>query len=124
MSRETTAVTEDLTFKKDELPEDASLVIVDDERAFLQRLARAMEIRGFDVRQGHTVAEGLDLIRQRAPAFAVVDMRLEDGNGLDVIAQLARIRPNARAIGLKGNGNIATAVPTGKLGAVTSLAKP
>jgi two-component system response regulator RegA len=52
---ENRAVTEDLTFKKDELPEDASLVIVDDDRAFLQRLARAMETRGFDVRQGHSV---------------------------------------------------------------------
>ena len=124
MSMETTAVTEDLTFKKDELPEDASLVIVDDDRAFLQRLARAMEIRGFDVRQGHTVAEGLDLIRQRAPAFAVVDMRLEDGNGLDVIAELARMRPNARAIVLTGYGNIATAVSAVKLGAVDYLAKP
>ncbi len=117
-------MTEDLTFKKDELPEDASLVIVDDDRAFLQRLARAMEIRGFDVRQGHTVAEGLDLIRQRAPAFAVVDMRLEDGNGLDVIAELARMRPNARAIVLTGYGNIATAVSAVKLGAVDYLAKP
>ena len=115
---------EDLAFNKDELPEDASLVIVDDDRAFLQRLARAMETRGFDVRTGHSVAEGLDLIRQRPPAFAVVDMRLEDGNGLDVIAELARVRPNARAIVLTGYGNIATAVSAVKLGAVDYLAKP
>jgi two-component system response regulator RegA len=119
-----TNVTEDLTFKKDELPEDTSLVIVDDDRAFLQRLARAMEARGFEVRQGHSVAEGLDLIRQKPPAFAVVDMRLEDGNGLDVIAELARLRPNARAIVLTGYGNIATAVSAVKLGAVDYLAKP
>lgn len=117
-------MTEDLTFKKDELPEDTSLVIVDDDRAFLQRLARAMEARGFEVRQGHSVAEGLDLIRQKPPAFAVVDMRLEDGNGLDVIAELARLRPNARAIVLTGYGNIATAVSAVKLGAVDYLAKP
>jgi two-component system response regulator RegA len=121
---ENRTVTEDLSFKKDELPEDASLVIVDDDRAFLQRLARAMEVRGFDVRQGHTVSEGLDLIRQRPPAFAVVDMRLEDGNGLDVIAELSRLRPSARAIVLTGYGNIATAVSAVKLGAVDYLAKP
>ena len=118
------AENEDLTFRQDELPQDASLVIVDDDRAFLQRLARAMEGRGFNVRSGHSVSEGIDLIRQSAPAFAVVDMRLDDGNGLDVIAELARLRPDARAIVLTGYGNIATAVSAVKLGAVDYLAKP
>jgi two-component system response regulator RegA len=117
-------VAEDLSFNKDELPEDSSLIIIDDDRAFLQRLARAMELRGFEVRFGHSVAEGLELIRQKAPAFAIVDMRLEDGNGLDVIAELARVRPAARAIVLTGYGNIATAVSAVKLGAVDYLAKP
>jgi two-component system response regulator RegA len=117
-------VSEDLSFNKDELPEDASLLIVDDDRSFLQRLARAMELRGFQVQTGHSVAEGLEQIRQKAPAFAVVDMRLEDGNGLDVIAELARVRPDARAIVLTGYGNIATAVSAVKLGAVDYLAKP
>ena len=116
--------TEDLSFRQDELPADRSLVIVDDDRAFLQRLARAMELRGFEVRSGHTVAEGIELIRQKAPAFAVVDMRLEDGTGLDVIAELSRARPDARAIVLTGYGNIATAVSAVKLGAVDYLAKP
>ena len=117
-------MSEDLSFKKDELPEDCTLLIVDDDRAFLQRLVRAMELRGFDVRSGHSVAEGLELIRQKAPAFAIVDMRLEDGNGLDVLAELNRVRPNARAIVLTGYGNIATAVSAVKLGAVDYLAKP
>jgi two-component system response regulator RegA len=117
-------VTEDLSFQKDELPDDRSLVLVDDDRAFLQRLARAMEGRGFDVKFAHSVAEGIDLVRQAKPAFAVVDMRLEDGNGLDVIAELARVRADARAIVLTGYGNIATAVTAVKLGAVDYLAKP
>ena len=117
-------MTEDLGFQPDELPDDRSLIIVDDDRAFLQRIARAMELRGFEVRSAHSVAEGVDLIRQKAPAFAVVDMRLEDGNGLDVIAELARMRPDARAIVLTGYGNIATAVSAVKLGAVDYLAKP
>ena len=116
--------TEDLSFRQDELPEDKSLVIVDDDKAFLQRLGRAMELRGFDLRMGSSVAEGLDLIRQKPPAFAVVDMRLDDGNGLDVLAELNRVRPNARAIVLTGYGNIATAVSAVKLGAVDYLAKP
>ena len=115
---------EDLSFRQDELPEDKSLICVDDDRAFLQRLVRAMETRGFIVRFAHSVAEGIDLIRASAPAFAVVDMRLEDGNGLDVIAELAKIRPGARAIVLTGYGNIATAVSAVKLGAVDYLAKP
>lgn len=117
-------MTEDLSFQKDELPEDRSLLIVDDDRAFLQRLVRAMETRGFEVRFGHSVAEGVDLIRQKAPAFAIVDLRLEDGNGLDVVAELARVRPNARSIVLTGYGNLATAVSAVKLGAVDYLAKP
>jgi two-component system, response regulator RegA len=117
-------VTEDLSFRPDELPEDKSLIIVDDDRAFLQRLSRAMELRGFEVRSAHSVAEGIDLIRQKAPAFAIVDMRLEDGNGLDVIAELTRLKPNARIIVLTGYGNIATAVSAVKLGAVDYLAKP
>ena len=115
---------EDLSFRQDELPADASLVIVDDDRSFLQRLARAMEQRGFQVQSAHSVAEGLDAIRQKPPAFAVVDMRLEDGTGLDVIAELSRVRPDARAIVLTGYGNIATAVSAVKLGAVDYLAKP
>jgi two-component system, response regulator RegA len=117
-------VAEDFAFRPDELPEDRSLVLVDDDRAFVLRLARAMETRGFEVRVAHSVAEGMDLIRQKAPAFAIVDMRLEDGNGLDVIAELAKMRPDARTIVLTGYGNIATAVTAVKLGAVDYLAKP
>jgi two-component system, response regulator RegA len=119
-----TTTTEDLSFKPDELPEDRSLIVVDDDKAFLQRLARAMEQRGFEVRSGHSVAEGLALVREKPPAFAVVDMRLEDGNGIDVIAELAKLRPDARSIVLTGYGNIATAVRAVKLGAVDYLAKP
>ena len=122
--REEKLVTEDLSFRQDELPEDRSLIIVDDDKAFLQRLARAIELRGFEVRSANSVAEGIDLIRQKAPAFAVVDMRLEDGNGLDIIAELTRVKPNSRIIVLTGYGNIATAVNAVKLGAVDYLAKP
>ena len=116
-------MTEDLSFRQDELPEDKSLVIVDDDKAFLLRLGRAMESRGFEVRMASSVVEGIELMRQKPPAFAVVDMRLDDGNGLDVIAELGRLRPEARAIVLTGYGNFATAVTAVKLGAVDYLAK-
>jgi len=107
-----------------EPPEDASLVLVDDDKVFVARMARALEARGFDVTLAETVADGIEAVRQTRPAFAVVDMRLDDGSGLDVIAELNRIRPDARAIVLTGYGNIATAVNAVKLGAVDYLAKP
>jgi two-component system response regulator RegA len=106
------------------VPQDNTLLIVDDDRAFLQRLARAMEARGFAVEAAASVEEGLTLLKRRPPAFAVVDMRLDDGNGIDVIAALKDVRPEARAVVLTGYGNIATAVTAVKIGAVDYLAKP
>ncbi|MCS0494958.1 ActR/PrrA/RegA family redox response regulator transcription factor [Ancylobacter sp. MQZ15Z-1] len=103
---------------------DRTLLIVDDDRPFLQRLARAMESRGFTVTTAETVADGLASVEGSAPAYAVVDMRLGDGNGLDVISALKRRRPEARGIILTGYGNIATAVNAVKMGAVDYLAKP
>ncbi|BAT61581.1 photosynthetic apparatus regulatory protein RegA [Variibacter gotjawalensis] len=107
-----------------DLPADKTLLIVEDDKSFLVRLARAMEARGFDVKTAETVADGLVQVAQAPPAFAVVDMRLGDGNGLDVLSALANRRPEARAIVLTGYGNIATAVNAVKLGAVDYLAKP
>lgn len=107
-----------------ELPEDTTLVIVDDDQPFVARLGRAMENRGFDVRMASSVADGLAEIRSAPPAFAVVDMRLGDGNGLDILEELGRVRPDARAIMLTGYGNFATAVSAVKLGAVDYLSKP
>lgn len=107
-----------------ETQEDKSLLIVDDDQPFLQRLGRAMETRGFHVKTAHTIAEGMSAIRNGAPAYAVVDLRLDDGNGLDVIEALHDRRPDARAVVLTGYGNIATAVTAVKLGAVDYLAKP
>ena len=106
------------------MPGDRSLLIVEDDKSFLQRLARAMEGRGFTVTTAESVADGLTQLGTTSPAFAVVDMRLEDGNGLDVISALKRRRPDARAIILTGYGNIATAVNAVKLGAVDYLSKP
>ena len=92
------------------IPAERSLLIVDDDKSFLQRLARAMEGRGFNVSIAESVSDGLNQVERAAPAFAVVDMRLGDGNGLDVISALKKRRPDARGIILTGYGNIATAV--------------
>jgi two-component system response regulator RegA len=103
---------------------DPSLLLVDDDKAFLSRLERAMEKRGFAVRSADTVRDGLAAVEAAPPAFAVVDLRLDDGNGLDVVSALHRKPPEARAVVLTGYGNIATAVTAVKLGAVDYLSKP
>lgn len=104
--------------------EDRSLLILDDDAPFANRLARAMEGRGYVARVAHSVAEGMAAVAAEAPAFAVIDMRLEDGNGLDVISELARRRPEARGVILTGYGAIASAVAAVKMGAFDYLAKP
>ena len=83
---------------------DTTLIIVDDDKAFLQRLARAMETRGFLVETADSVAEGMRKVDQKPPAYAVVDMRLEDGNGLDVIELIRKRRPESRMVVLTGYG--------------------
>jgi two-component system response regulator RegA len=107
-----------------EPPNEHTLLIVDDDKPFLNRLARAMESRGFTVHTADSVAGGLAAIEAAAPAFAIIDMRLGDGNGIDVISTLKAKRPDARGIILTGYGNIATAVTAVKLGAFDYLAKP
>src|SRR5436190_18137833 len=107
-----------------ELPRDQTLLVVDDDKPFLTRLARAMESRGFTVCTAETVAEGIERVRNAPPGYAVVDLRLSDGNGLDVIEALHASRPEARVVVLTGYGNIATAVTAVKLGAIDYLAKP
>jgi two-component system response regulator RegA len=106
------------------LPDDKTLLLVDDDKPFLTRLGRAMEARGFAVRMADTVAEGIAEVRKQAPGYAVIDLRLGDGNGLDVIEALHNARPDARVVVLTGYGNIATAVTAVKLGAIDYLAKP
>ncbi|WP_083982656.1 ActR/PrrA/RegA family redox response regulator transcription factor [Devosia soli] len=109
---------------EDMLAADPSLLLVDDDTAFLSRLERAMDRRGFTVRIASSVADGIAAVNEQPPAFAVVDLRLEDGNGLDVVSALHQKRPDARAVVLTGYGNIATAVTAVKLGAMDYLSKP
>ena len=103
---------------------DRTLMIVDDDEPFLRRLARAMEKRGFAVEPAQSVAEGRAIASARPPAYAVVDLRLEDGNGLDVVEALRARRPDARVVVLTGYGAIATAVAAVKIGATDYLSKP
>lgn len=103
---------------------DKTLILLDDDAPFRQRLARALEARGFQVTAVESVAEALTAIDASPPAYGVMDMRLEDGNGLKAVEALHAKRPDARAIMLTGYGNIATAVAAVKSGAVDYLSKP
>ena len=106
------------------LGDDRTLLIVEDDKPFLTRLARAMESRGFEVETAESVEEAVGKVKVGAPAYAVIDMRLGDGNGLDVVTAIREKRNDSRMIILTGYGNIATAVTAVKLGAVDYLAKP
>ena len=99
-------------------------MLVDDDESFVKRLAKAMEKRGFIPDTAQSVAEGRAKAQANPPAYAVVDLRLEDGNGLDVIEKLRERRPDCRIVVLTGYGAIATAVAAVKIGAIDYLSKP
>jgi two-component system, response regulator RegA len=103
---------------------DKSLLILDDDAPFRTRLARALEGRGFDVTAVGSVSEASEIASKTPPAFAVLDLRLEDGSGLSVVEALSKHRPDCRVVILTGYGAIATAVAAVKAGAIDYLAKP
>jgi two-component system response regulator RegA len=103
---------------------DKSLLIVDDDNPFRERLSRAMEKKGFVVTQAESVKKGIDSLKITKPAFAVIDLRLNDGNGLEVVKEIQSSNNNSRIIMLTGYGNIPTAVAAIKHGAIDYLAKP
>jgi two-component system response regulator RegA len=103
---------------------DKSVMVLDDDAPLRTRLGRALESRGFQPVMVGSVAEALAALKVSPPAFAVVDMRLEDGNGLSVVEALHTTRPDARAVMLTGYGNIASAVAAVKAGAIDYLPKP
>ena len=111
-------------FKKITDFDNKSLLIVDDDNPFRERLARAMEKKGFEVFQAESVQKGIQTVKDKKPAFAVVDLRLSDGSGLEVVKQIQNSNSTSRIIMLTGYGNIPTAVAAIKEGAIDYLAKP
>tara|TARA_B100000029_G_scaffold384672_1_gene380242 strand:- start:474 stop:1046 length:573 start_codon:yes stop_codon:yes gene_type:complete len=103
---------------------DKSLLIVDDDSPLRDRLARAMEKKGFQVIQAESVDKGINLIKKTTPAFAVVDLRLNDGSGLDVVREIQKNNKESRVVMLTGYGNIPTAVEAIKAGAIDYIPKP
>ena len=117
-------MTEAENLKKISEFKDKSLLIVDDDNPFRQRLARAMEKKGFQVNQAESVEKGISQARNTPPAFAVVDLRLNDGSGLEVIKEIRKLKRDSRVIMLTGYGNIPTAVAAVKAGAIDYIPKP
>ena len=103
---------------------DKSLLIVDDDNPLRDRLSRAMEKKGFKVAQAESVKQGIMEAKNSPPAFAVVDLRLNDGNGLEVVREIRKIKKDSRIIMLTGYGNIPTAVAAVKAGAIDYIPKP
>ena len=103
---------------------DKSLLIVDDDNVLRDRLIRAMEKKGFQVSQASSVKQGISEVRNAPPAFAVIDLRLGDGNGLEVVKELQNQNNESRIVMLTGYGNIPTTVAAIKHGAIDYLAKP
>ena len=104
--------------------EDKSLLIVDDDDPFRSRLCRAMEKKGFVVKGAKTLVESVQSVKQNPPHFAVIDLRLDDGSGLDVVKELKKVKKDSRIIMLTGYGNLPTAVAAVKAGAIDYIAKP
>ena len=103
---------------------DQNLIIIDDDIPFRNRLAYSMEKKGFEVSQAESVKKGIETVKTKKPTFAVVDLRLNDGNGLEIVKVIQNSNPNSRIIMLTGYGNISTAVAAIKQGAIDYLAKP
>ena len=104
--------------------EDKSLLIVDDDDPLRMRLARAMEKKGFQVKDAKTVENAIKMVISSPPKFALVDLRLEDGNGLDVVKEINKVKKDSRIVMLTGYGNLPTAVAAVKSGAIDYMAKP
>ena len=104
--------------------DNKSLLIVDDDNPFRERLSRAMEKKGFEVVQAESVKQGVNAVKTKKLGFAVVDLRLGDGSGLEVVKEIQNSNSSSRIIMLTGYGNIPTAVAAIKEGAIDYLAKP
>ena len=104
--------------------EDRSLMILDDDDPLRERLARAMEKKGFSVKTAKSVEEGLSIVSKTPPKFALIDLRLEDGNGLEVVKEIQNQKKDSRLVMLTGYGNIHTAVAAVKAGAIDYIPKP
>ncbi len=108
----------------EEINTKGNLLIIDDDEILCDRMAKAMQKRGYEVRTAYSVQNGIAAAKEFEPEFAVIDLRLQDGNGLQIVEEIRKIVDDCRIVILTAYGNIATAVAAVKAGAVDYLAKP
>jgi len=101
-----------------------SVLVVDDDEVFRNRLVRAFSERGFDAHGASDARTALESATAESPEYAVVDLRLPDRNGLEVVKALKALDPGTNIVVLTGYGSIATAIEAVKLGATHYLQKP
>ena len=100
------------------------LILIDDDLPFSNRLSKSMEKKGFNVESFNNINKSIERINKKFFDYAIVDMRLEDGSGLELIKFIKNKNPKTRSLLLTGYGNIATAVAAIKFGAIDYLPKP
>ena len=103
---------------------EKSLLLVDDDAAFLQVLSRALGRRGFDVATAETAAEAIGIAELIKPRYALVDLKLAESSGLDLVPELVAIEPAMTIVVLTGYASVTTAVTAIKRGAANYLPKP
>ncbi len=108
----------------EEINTKGNLLIIDDDEVLCDRMAKAMQKRGYEVRTAYSVQGGIEAAKEFEPEFAVIDLRLQDGNGLQIVEEIRKTVDDCRIVMLTAYGNIATAVAAVKAGAVDYLAKP
>ncbi|WLT31918.1 response regulator transcription factor [Geothrix sp. PMB-07] len=101
-----------------------SLLLVDDDATYRERLAKAIAARGFEVRTAEDAEAAVALADADSPEYAVLDLRMPGESGLDLLRRLMAIDPTTKVLMLTGYGSIATALEAVRLGAVNYLTKP
>lgn len=104
--------------------ETRTILVVDDDDVFRGRLVRALAERGLEARGAEGATAAIAQATEDSPELAVVDLRMPDGSGLDVVRELHAMDPATKIVVLTGYGSIATALEAVRLGATHYLTKP
>lgn len=104
--------------------EPRKILVVDDDNVLRQRLGRALEDRGYTAVLAQGCAQAQELAQRESPHWAIVDLRMPDGNGLDLVVELLRLSTAIQIVVLTGYGSIATALEAMRRGAKNFVTKP
>lgn len=103
---------------------DKTILLVDDDEIFRSRMARALKNRNLNILEASQIEESIQLAKSHDIDWAVIDLRLEQESGLDLIAEINKLKPEIKLLMLTGYGSISTAVEAVQMGAINYLSKP